>query len=200
LATSATTGQTSSDNVDSELVNIFYARLRSIYDTEYDRVFFDADSVNQSKAEWSRSISVYSEQEIMDGLNTLRDKMTQPNSPYTFLHVHKIIGLFREARHHDLPTQEEAYIAACNKDWIHPVVYHTAQAVGVYELLTRLEKHTRPMFNKHYPRICEMYYIGDLNHRKERDLKLPQKPPSKSQIINNKKQGDATFKTLLAGL
>lgn len=62
-----------------------------------------------------------------------------------------------------LPTASDAYKAAANSYWrLHPIVWHAAQAVGVWDLRNKPEALTRPAFKREYEKLLARAATGEV--------------------------------------
>ena len=60
-----------------------------------------------------------------------------------------------------IPDAEVAYISACKKEWLHPVVWRAAQEVGVYDLTARPESLMKNKFMRVYKGLVNRALWGE---------------------------------------
>lgn len=78
-----------------------------------------------------------------------------PNNAKEFL------DLLKNDEFKQFPQARTAYFDAVNHRYTHEVVYETANRVGFWELKTYSEKQSYPLWQHHYPQVCQAYLDGE---------------------------------------
>jgi hypothetical protein len=77
-----------------------------------------------------------------------RQQDWQPSSPKDFL------NLGRQAIEDRYPDSYTAYIAAANRNYLHPVCHETAKRIGINRLANELELATKKLWFDTYRKVC----------------------------------------------
>jgi hypothetical protein len=105
--------------------------------------------------------------EVERGLSAMLDKTFVPSLP-EFRSWCKQPSLFCEV--------ETAYINAANEKYNDAATYEAARRTGIYELRSRAETSTKPVFKKHYEAVCVELEINPNAFRLPEAQRIEQAP------------------------
>jgi hypothetical protein len=105
--------------------------------------------------------------EVERGLSAMLDKTFVPSLP-EFRSWCKQPSLFCEV--------ETAYINAANEKYNDAATYEAARRTGIYELRSRAETSTKPVFKKHYEAVCVELEINPNAFRLPEAQRIEQSP------------------------
>ena len=159
-----------------QLVNQLSAELQSIFPA-WRFALPDQESMQQFKRTWARALienGITNQNQVDIGLKLAR----QATSPYLPSVGQFIAWCQSGLAGYGLPEARKAYREACNHahnpacPWSHVGVYAAAQATGFYELKTKAENITWPVFKENYEAICRQLISGQ-----SLGIALPKPPP-----------------------
>ena len=130
------------------------------YHNQFHAAYTDFESENTAKKLWLNSLTPFSAETILHAANQLIQSSEYLPTLSKFISACDSVQF-------TLPSVREAYLEACNADpthnrnWSHPVVYHTGKASGWHLLRSEPESKSWPIFRENYVKQCEKVRNGE---------------------------------------
>ena len=167
LVSQASKAQISNDKLIARL----FMRFAAIFGRRWTSTYPNVKSVELAKREWNEPISQLTMQELKRGVDYCKSHCEWPPALAEFLRYCR--------EDNTLPTANQAFLEAChsagNHTWSHPVVYHAAKDVGLFNLRTQSEKQTKPQFERAYEIFRRRLMAGE-----QLDVPVPKALPESS--------------------
>lgn len=143
--------------LNDKLIARLFMRFAAIFGRRWSSTYPNVKSVELAKREWNGSISQLTMEELKRGVDYCKLHCEWPPALAEFL---------RYCREDStLPSVNQAFLEACHSasdhSWSHPVVYHAAKDIGLYNLRTQPEKQTKPQFERAYDVFRHRFMAGE---------------------------------------
>ncbi len=165
-----------SDNTDSQIMNVLFARMAKNYAHLWDSRFSSVEQIRSTKIVWGKALEEYSNAQINQGIDRCFEHFPLPPTMDEFVHC-------CEPRLEDfgLPSPEQAYREAClyshvpmTGHWSHPAVFHASKKLPSGEL-SHGGFEVQDRFTKAYHEVCLQVMKGET-------FKLPKRESQKLEF------------------
>jgi hypothetical protein len=139
-----------------------FARFQAIYGNRFDQMYNEDAALNRGKREWAQSIGNLTETQILQAIETSKNKCKWPPSIAEFLEFARL-----DPEQLGLLSERAAFAEACRcrQDpaefkWSHPLVYWAAHETGFQTLKNAFESKSQPMFIENYRKFIQQWLNG----------------------------------------